>query len=271
MVKPMRGNMENTYKQLIVADQDQNRERATNLPILNEEAKLQIADACKYSSYFPNPITAPFMRKYILSKLEFPTKESELAQSITELNVRIDNLFQDAYTFTKTQLEVEEAQINVDEAEEKAALAQSDIEKRKAELASKKAQLELAHKEKSLKKIELTAMARYKEAMGWKQCVEDIMAEGGYKDLDEVPWDNVRMGEMQGKIKLWGELQSKNLLEMTPSKLQAILANTESFVEGVQQGQMQLEHAKQQMQLAHAGAPAEPQHAEVRPFKIKQD
>lgn len=263
--------MESTYKQLIVADQDQNRERATNLPILDEKAKNQIADACKYSSYFPNPITAPFMRKYILSKLEFPTKESELAQSITELNVRIDNLFQDAYTFTKTQLEVEEARLNVDEASQKIEEATTDIERRRAELNAKKAQLELTHKEKSLKKIELGAMARYKEAMGWKQCVEDIMQEGGYKNLDEVQWDNIRMGEMQGKIKLWGELQSKNLLEMTPSKLQAILSNTESFVEGVQQGQLQLEQAQKQAQLAHMGVGAEPEGASVRQFKARTE
>jgi hypothetical protein len=113
-------------------------------------------------------------------------------------------------------------------------------------------------------------MARYKEAMGWKQCVEDIMKEGGYSSLDEVQWDNIRMGEMQGKIKLWGELQSKNLLEMTPSKLQAVLSNTEAFVEGINNGQMQIEQAKQQLQLAQVGSP-EPQPAEVRHFKIKQE
>jgi hypothetical protein len=81
------------------------------------------------------------MRKYILSKLEFPTKESELAQSITELNSRIDNLFQDAYMFTKTQLEVEEAQIDADEAASKVESAQDEFEKRRLELKNKKAQL----------------------------------------------------------------------------------------------------------------------------------
>jgi hypothetical protein len=247
----MRGKkMESTYKQLIVADQDQNRERATNLPILDDNAKKQIADACKYSSYFPNPITAPFMRKYILSKIEFPTKESELAQSITELNVRIDNLFNDAYTFTKTQLEVEEAKLDVDEANQAIEVASSDLERRRAELKAKKAQLELVHKEKSLKKIELAAMARYKEAEGWKKCVEDIMKEGGYKSLDDVDWDNIRMGEMAAKTKKWGELQAAGMLEMTPSKLNVILDNMDHFASGVQEGQQRIEHAKQQ-QLVH--------------------
>lgn len=260
--------MSTTYKQLIVADQQQNRERATNLPILNEEAKTQIADACKYSSYFPNPITTPFMRKYILSKMEFPTKESELAQSITELNVRIDNLFQDAYTFIKTQLDVESAELDVEEAAQRVKEAATDIERRRAELDAKRFQLELTHKEKSLKKIELAAMSRYKEAMGWKQCVEDIMDEGGYKSLEDVNWDNIRLGEMEGKIKLWGELQSKNLLEMTPTKLQAILSAPEAFSEGMHQGQMQLEQARQQLQLAQAG---QPQPANVRQFKATNE
>jgi hypothetical protein len=93
------------------------------------------------------------MRKYILSKLEFPTKESELAQSITKFNSRIYNLFQDAYMFTKTQLEVEEAQIDADEAASKVESAQEEFEKRRLELKIKRLNLSLLTKKKVSRKL----------------------------------------------------------------------------------------------------------------------
>lgn len=224
--------IDSAYLELIKQDQEQNKERATNLPILNEAAKSNIVEACKYSGYFANPITTPFMKKYILSKIEFPTTLSCLAQSITELNVRIENLHNDAYMYEKARLEVEEYDIKAEEAQANLDAAKSDLERRKAAVEVKKAQLEATNKQASLKKIELAAMARYKEAMGWKQCVEDYMAEGGYKTLDEVPWDDIRMGEMAAKTKKWGELQAAGMLEMTPSKLNVILDNKEHFDQG---------------------------------------
>lgn len=235
-VKEEKTTIESSYLQLIEADQEQNRQRATNLPILNEKAKHDIAEACKYSGYFANPITTPFMKKYILSKIEFPTTLSCLAQSITELNVRIENLYNDAYMHSKAQLEVEEYEIKADEAQALLEAAKTDLERRKATVEVKKAELESANKRASLKKIELAAMARYKEAMGWKQCVEDYMNEGGYKTLEEVPWDDIRMGEMAAKTKKWGELQAAGMLEMTPSKLNVILDNTQDFQQGLLEG-----------------------------------
>jgi CRISPR/Cas system CMR subunit Cmr4 (Cas7 group RAMP superfamily) len=243
-------SIEPAYMQLIKADQDQNRERATNLPILNEEAKKNIAEASKYSGYFANPITTPFMKKYILSKLEFPTVLSCLAQSITELNVRTENLYNDAYMYEKAKLEAEEFEVKADEAEDNLHKAISDIERRKAEVEFKKARLEAANKKVSLRKIELQAMARYKEAMGWKQCVEDYMEEGGYTSLEEVPWDDVRMGEMAAKIKKWGELQAQGALEMTPSKFNVIHDNIETFAEGAKEMQAKIAQAEQQRLLS---------------------
>ena len=240
---------ESAYMSLIKADQDQNRERATNLPILNEDAKKQIAEACQYSGYFANPITTPFMKKYILAKIEFPTTLSCLAQSITELNVRIDNLFNDAYSHTKAQLEVEEFLIKAEEAQGVLDAAATDLERRKATVELKKAQLEATNKQASLKKVELAAMSRYKEAMGWKACVEDFMKEGGYKTLDEVPWDEIRMGEMAAKTKKWGELHAQGALEMTPSKFNVIDSDPQNFQEGLLEGVLRqpggLEKAKQ--------------------------
>lgn len=263
-VAEMKPKLEGSYLALIQADQEQNKQRATNLPILDEAAKKNIVDACKFSSYFPNPITKDFMRKYILSKVDFPTKESCLAQSITELNVRIDNLFNDAYMHSKAELEVEECELKIEECSEKLAKAESEIEKKQITLEIKKQNLELTNKKHSLNKIQLAAMARYKEAMGWKACAEEFLEECGKKSLDEVDWDNIRMGEMQGKIKLWGELQAKGIFENSPSKLMAILSNEEAFAEGIQKGSAEIQalHAEQQ-RLNSKAAPmlARPPHA----------
>src|SRR5581483_484271 len=225
-------SVQESYKEIIQADQDQNKARANQLAILPEEAKKNIVVASQYSSYFPNPITKPFMRKYILAKLEFPTKGSELAQSLTELNVRIDNLFNDAYTYHKAELEAQELQVEMEELYEKLEGAETDLQRRKLEIQIQKKGLEQKNKEYSLNKIKLAAMARYNEAMGWKGCVEDLMNEMGVQSLEDVDFNRIRLDEMEGKIKIWGELAAKNQLEMTPSKFQAVMSNQDAFTEG---------------------------------------
>lgn len=224
-----------SYKEIITADQEQNKARATALAILPEEARNNIVLASQYSSHFPNPITKPFMRKYILSKLEFPTKGSELAQSLTELNVRIDNLFNDAYTYRKAELEAEELELQIQEFEEELFNVAPGIARRKIEIKVEKLKLEQQNKGYSLNKIKLTAMARYNEAMGWKGCVEEVMGEMGITAIEEVNFNEIRMQEMDAKIKRWGQLHAQGALELTPSKFQAIDANQEAFVQGVQE------------------------------------
>jgi hypothetical protein len=239
--------VETAHKEIIAQDQAQNKERANqSLTILPDEAKQNVMESCKYSSYFPNPITKPFMRKYILAKIEFPTKGSELAQSLTELNVRIDNLFGDAYTFEKTKLEVEGLDIEIEELE---AYTDTGIEGRKIQNKIALKQLELANKKYSLNKTKLAALSRYNEAMGWKGCVEDIMGEIGLTSLDQFDFNQVRMDEMSAKVKKWGELQANEMLEMTPSKLNVIMDSQEDFQKGFYKGSLAVEYKTYQEQL----------------------
>lgn len=284
LLKP---SLDQSYKEIIVQDQEQNRTRARELVILPEKARQDIVEASQYSSYFPNPITKPFMRKYILAKLEFPTKGSELAQSLTELNVRIENLFNDAYTFKKAQLEADKIDVEVRQLERKQqkllnklerledlqnnvvvtdGISLSDDSQDFEELAMEAELLDIEIEMKrteqqnklvSLNKIKLASMARYNEAMGWKGCVEDIMQEMNIQSIDDVNFDNIRMEEMAAKIKRWGELHAQGALELTPSKFQAIDSNQEAFVQGVQTGQQQLlvhqqrqEEARKQLEEA---------------------
>lgn len=243
----LKPNIEQSYKEIIVADQEQNKSRANQLAILPEEARKNIVLASQYSSHFPNPITKPFMRKYILAKLEFPTKGSELAQSLTELNVRIDNLFNDAYTYRKAELEAEELDIQMQELQEKLLDAQPGLSRRKLEIQIEKIKLEQQNKGYSLNKIKLTAMARYNEAMGWKGCVEEVMNEMGVTAIEDVNFNEIRMEEMAAKIKRWGQLHAQGALELTPSKFQAIDSNQEAFADGVQETHvLQLEHKQRQ-------------------------
>jgi hypothetical protein len=245
-------SVEESYKQIISADQEQTKNRAQALTILPEEAKKEIMVASQYSSYFPNPITKDFQRKYILAKLEFPTKGSQLAQSMTELNVRIDNLFQDAYSYKKTELEAEELELEMLDLEDALEAARDDRERKKLQIKIDKLALEQQNKAYSLNKVKLTAMARYNEAMGWKACVEEIMQEMGVSSPDEVDFNSIRMDEMEAKIRKWGELHAQGALELTPSKFQAIDSNQEAFVQGLQGGQAKIEEAKKVLQLADA-------------------
>lgn len=282
LLKP---SLDQSYKEIIVQDQEQNKTRARELVILPEKARQDIVEASQYSSYFPNPITKPFMRKYILAKLEFPTKGSELAQSLTELNVRIENLFNDAYTFKKAQLEADKIDVEVRQLERKqdkllkrleqienaknnettvfiSSHDDKDFEELTMEAELLDIEIEMKRTEQqnklvSLNKIKLASMARYNEAMGWKGCVEDIMQEMNIQSIDDVNFDNIRMEEMAAKIKRWGELHAQGALELTPSKFQAIDSNQEAFVQGVQTGQQQLlvhqqrqEEARKQLEEA---------------------
>jgi len=246
----LRAGVEESYKQIINADQEQTRARAQALAILPEAAKTQIVEASQYSSYFPNPITKPFQRKYILAKLEFPTKGSQLAQSMTELNVRIDNLFTDAYTFRKTELEAEMLAVEMEEKTQQLDEKHTDLQHKKLQIEIEKLRLEQQNKIYSLNKVKLAAMARYNEAMGWKACVEEIMGEMGVKSLEEVDFNQVRLDEMDAKIRKWGELHAQGALELTPSKFQAIDSNQDAFVKGVQEGSAKLEEAKKILQLS---------------------
>jgi hypothetical protein len=242
--------VEESYKEIIVQDQEQNKARANELAILPQEAKQLVAEACTYSSYFPNPITKPFMRKYILAKLEFPTKGSELAQSLTELNVRLDNLFNDAYTYEKAKLEAEELELEIEELESKRDADPNSLNNRKLSIQIAKKRLEQENKAHSLNKIQLAAMARYNEFVNWKGCVEDIMQEMNVKSLDEVNFENVRMDEMAAKIKKWGELHAQGALDLTPSKFQAIDSNKEAFSVGVQIGHEKVQEQQRLLEEA---------------------
>ena len=228
---------EQTYKEIIAADQEQTAARATQLAILPEKARQEIVVASQYSSYFPNPITDQFMETYILSKLEFPTTGSKLAQSITELNVRVDNLFNDAYTYKKAELEAGKLEIEMRILDRKRSKTEDELDAALIENEIELKALEQRNKAYSLNKIKLAAMARFNEAMGWKKCVEKYMAEAGVTSLEQFDFNSVRMQEMQAKIRRWGELHVQGALELTPSKFQAIDANEDAFKAGQQDGQ----------------------------------
>lgn len=222
------------YKSIIKLNQESDRRRANELTILNESAKKELAEMTDYTNYHPNPITKPFMRKYILSKLEFPTAESELAQSMTELNGRVQNLYNDAYTHRKTELERAELEIELDQLEGK--LTEEAAKEAKKKVTIEKTKLEIANKQVALDKIALTANARFEEARNWRSCVEDIKKELNVNSLDEIDFTKVRMDLMKGKIQKWGELYAEGSFEMTPSKLQAIESEKDAFQDGIQIG-----------------------------------
>lgn len=286
--------VEVSHQEIILMDQNQNKERVANeLTILPKEAMELITEACSYSSYFPNPITQDFMEKYILSKLEFPTLGSKLAQSLTELNGRIDNLFTDAYSYEKSKIEAEALEIDIELLGAERCELENDESisalVKKAKLAKidnqiKMKTLDKNNKTVSLNRVKLAALNRYNEAEGWKGCVEKYMKEMGVTSLDQVDFKRIRMDEMDAKISKWGELSAANQLEMTPSKFNAIQDNIEAFARGHEQGTQrlqlihqiqenqkqaqELEVRKQRMLAEVNGASVKP--VEVAPAQVQQ-
>lgn len=225
------------HKEIVHQDQEQNRERvSTELAILPEAAQKMIMESCAYSSYFPNPITQDFMETYILSKIEFPTLGAKLAQSMTELNVRIENLFNDAHMYEKADLEAQKLDVEMRKLDRKIKAATDELDKEELEIEKLLKKAEQKNKIVSLNKIKLTAMSRYNEAVGWRGCVEKYMKDMGVESPDQIDFKRIRMDEMSAKIKKWGELAARDQLEMTPSKFNAIEDNQDSFRSGLIDG-----------------------------------
>jgi hypothetical protein len=233
---------ESDYKDLVKQNQDADRARINDLAVLSQENRTALQEAVKFTNYHPDPITAPFQRKYILSDLEFATEESRLAQSVTELNVRTENLMNDAYSYKKTELEIEKLEL-----EKQFKLGELEEPQYKRMLGGVEAdllELEIANKKVSLRKIKLQSNARFKEAMAWKQNVEESLSLIGKNSIDDVDLDKVRMELMRAKISKWGELYAEGSFEMTPSKLQAIKSEEEAFQEGFNIGTRKMQELK---------------------------
>lgn len=228
------------YKEMILQNQEEERKRANQMMVLSEENRKQLQEAAKYTNYHPDPITAPFQRKYILSDLEFATEESKLAQSVTELNVRYENLANDAYQYKKTELEIEKLRLEKDLKLGEIDQAQFDKEHSFVEAAL--LDLEIANKTVALRKIKLQSNARFREAMAWKDNVDASLAFLGKDSIEDVDLDKVRMDLMKAKIFKWGELYAEGSFEMTPSKLQAIEAERVAFESGIQSGLAKLKN-----------------------------
>lgn len=243
-----------TITELVKINQQKEKDRIGGLLVVSETAKKQLMEAASFSHILGNPITADFQRKYQLSESDFPTTESKLAQCLGELRTRLEGLASQDFEFKKSEQEeaIERARAKFYREE----LTEEEFKKIERKHLAEIADLTADYKNHSRTVRKQTAMHVVDETLAWKENVEHFLKQGGYKSLEEVDWNRVRMGEMEGKIEIFGELEALGQLEMSPPKLNAIMQNMPAFQRGHQRGSMrkQMVELKQHAQGLAKGA-----------------
>jgi hypothetical protein len=246
----------NEYKDLVEVVRKEEEKRVDLIPLPKSDVE-KLAKSAKLTTYFGNPIGKEFINTYILSRMDFPTDQSKLSQCLLEFSVRYDNIVNEAYEVKKMSIEIEELEIEIEETDEFLADEQSALMKKKYALRLERHRLDIANKKHGINRRKLNLHRQFNEAMAWQETAHDYLAKLGKASFDEIDWYHTRMGEMAGKIKIWGELQAKGMLEMTPSKHMAMDSNQLPFMVGmangyedmIKQGQIPHQHVSQAMEV----------------------
>jgi len=196
--------------------------RAKSL-IIDEDKCKQIAEAASYIAVPFLPLSKEFINKFILSDIEYPTQEGKLVQVLMELQSRMNNLAQRSYEFKKTELEIEELKLDIEDIKSE----HKDINRDRIKID--KLQLEIVNKQYMISQSHLVIEQVYTEFINWKQTVEDILKTLKVDSIQDIDFTKIKVAEIQSKIKIWKQLDAKRMLEMTPSKMNAILSDLESW------------------------------------------
>lgn len=200
------------------------KERIDSLVLLNDDQKYLITDSVKFLAVPYLPMSYDFINKYVLAPVEYPTEESKLVQALTELSVRVQNLANRNYEYQKLLLEIEELEEDINEVS-----GDKSISEVRANIKIKKLRLEIANKNYLVGQARIVVSQVFEEFKNWKLTVEGCLKRMNRDSLDGIDWSKVKTAELDLKTKLWLDLNSKGLAELTPSRIQAILSNPEAL------------------------------------------
>ena len=160
------------------------------------------------------PISKDFIKKYILNDTEYPLVESKLSQSATEMKSRLNQIVQANYDYNKALLEIQEFEVEIEEI----GLDAKKSEKRK-EVEINKVTLEKKMKMYFVNSVKINLEQLFEEFVNWKETVGECLAVikkqcPDIKNIDDIPYESIRMVEMELKIKRW-EQMSKAGMDLT--------------------------------------------------------
>lgn len=195
--------------------------RLSSIDIVSEDMKTHVLEAAQMMGVAYLPQSKDFIQTYILSDVEYPTIKSKLSQALTELKVRLDNLAQRHNDQKKRNLDIKEKKLQIEEIlEQRNKYSEIEIERLQIDIDS----LEYQNQQNLFYVNQV-----YQEMLNWKQTVNELCIKMEKDHPSEVDFSDAKMEEMEAKITVWKRLNKQGLLEMTPSKLQAILSNPNAW------------------------------------------
>lgn len=192
-------------------------EKLKELVLVSEDQRKELVESAKYLPIPYMPISKNFIQKYILNNTEYPLIESKLSQAATEMKSRLNQIVQANYDYNKALLDIQELDVEIEEIDQdvKKSLKRKEVEINKKSLDKKM-------KLYTVNSIKINLEQLFKEFVNWKQTVEDCLSVikeqcPNIKTIEEIPYEEIRMAEMQIKIDRWNKMDKAGM-DLTPGQ-----------------------------------------------------
>jgi len=214
-------------------------ERILGMTLIDESAKDLLKSTSGIMGINYKAQTDKFQRDVILNEIEYPLPESKLVQSFMEIESRFGNIanFQHQYETGKIKLQRMDIQLKKLENERK-QYHKGDVDGQLKQLDIEELILERDNEVYKLAQVVASAKQNMTELRNWKSQADSAMNELGvdsYEDpkLSKILYD-WKEREIAQKTYIWGMLQQKGMLDMTPTKIPHILKNADMFKRGAE-------------------------------------
>ena len=192
-------------------------DKISKITLLSDEQKTELMAGVKYHPIPYMPISKDFVQRYILNNVEYPVLEGKLSQAAIEMRTRFNNLVESNFECERTKLDLQEIELEIADIQDDPNT--SDARK---EIALRRKELDKQMKMYRLVSVKQSVESGYKEYLTWKRTVEDCLdvikeQNPRIKDIDDIPFDRIRMVEMMVKVDRWKQLAEMGE-ELTPSQ-----------------------------------------------------
>lgn len=198
-------------------------EKINELAIVSEENKALLIQGSQFTQVPYFPLTTEFVGKYVLNSSEYPSDEGKFIQASTELKSRLNQLFQANYDYSKTQIEIDKLDLDIEEIKES-----QKSEKRK-ELEIEEKELEITAKNWALRNIKENAENLFKEYKTWLETVNVLSSSLRIKYPNAKSWkdfdlDEARMIDIRAKMQQWKVLAQQGMLQPTQAQINLLVS-----------------------------------------------
>jgi hypothetical protein len=195
---------------------NQEIEKINTITILDESKKQELMNAAPFASIPYMPMTYDFIEKYVLNDTEYPLLESKVSQAAIELKSRINRIVDAQFNIDKALLDIKELELDIED------IKNSQLSMERIEIQVSKKELEIRQKKWLINNYKNDSETNFNELTQWKKTIDDCLQainenDPTITDFTKIPYEKIRMAEMQLKIHMWKQ-QQKSGKELTPSQ-----------------------------------------------------